>query len=123
LILSKTSFSQLKNLQHLEEISSTPSTHLERLLLSLQRANKKPCFKRILLFYVVQANTFKNLKTKFPKTFTRNLKNFSYTSNFNVETFNNSKNALSHTFLNFNVENLKKLEELSFTLLNLKLET
>jgi hypothetical protein len=37
------------------------------------------------------------------KTFTRNLKNFSYTSNFNVG-------------------KLKILEELSFTLLNLKLK-
>jgi len=51
------------------------------------------------------------------------LKNFSYTSNFNVETFNNSKNSLPHTFSNLNVENLKKLKELFFTLLNLKLET
>jgi hypothetical protein len=33
----------LKNLQHFEEISSTPPTHLERLLLSLQ-----PCKLKIL---------------------------------------------------------------------------
>jgi len=71
----------------------------------------------------LQANTFKNLKTSFPKTFTRNLKNFSYTSNFNVQTFNNWKNFRPHTFSNFNVEILKKLEELSFTFLNLKLGT
>jgi hypothetical protein len=64
----------------------------------------------ILPFYVVQANTFKKLKTSFPKTFARNLKNFSYTSNFNVETFKNSKNSLPHTFSNFNVENLKNLK-------------
>jgi hypothetical protein len=50
------------------------------------------------------------------------LKNFSYTSNFNGETLNNSKNSLPHTFSNFNVEKPQKLEELSFTLLNLKLE-
>jgi hypothetical protein len=37
-------------------------------------------------------------------------KNFSYTSNFNVETFNNSKNSPPHTFSNFNVENLKNLK-------------
>jgi hypothetical protein len=37
-------------------------------------------------------------------------KNFSYTSNFNVETFNNSKNSLPHTFSNFNIENLKNLK-------------
>jgi hypothetical protein len=52
-----------------------------------------------------------------------NLKSFSNSSNFNVEAFNNSKNFLPHTFSNFNVENFKKLKELSFTLLNLKLET
>jgi hypothetical protein len=38
-----------------------------------------------------------------------NLKNFSNSSNFNVETFNNSKNSLPHTFSNFNVENFKNL--------------
>jgi hypothetical protein len=52
-----------------------------------------------------------------------NLKSFSNSSNFNVEALNNSKNSLPHTFSNFNVENFKKLKELSFTLLNLKLET
>jgi hypothetical protein len=120
LILSKTSFSRLKNLQHLEEISSTPPTHLERLLLF---ATFYALPQKDSPFLCLQVNTFKNLKTSFPKTFTRNLKNFSYTSNFNVENFNNLKNFLPHIFSNLNVENLKKLEELSFTLLNLKLET
>jgi hypothetical protein len=66
--------------------------------------------KGFSFFMCIQANTFKNLKTSFPKTFTRNLKNFSYTSNFNVETFNNSKNSILHIFSNFNVENLKNLK-------------
>ncbi len=38
--------------------------------------------------------TFNNFKNSLPHTF----------SNFNVETFNNSKNYLPHTFSNFNVE-------------------
>jgi hypothetical protein len=34
-----------------------------------------------------------------------------HTSNFNVETFNNSKNSLPHTFLNLNVETLNNLKK------------
>jgi hypothetical protein len=64
--------STLKNLQHFEEVSSTPPTHLEKL----------------------QAP------------------------------FNNSKNFLFHTLSQTStLKTSKKLEELSFTLLNLKLET
>jgi hypothetical protein len=43
-ILSKTykrSFPHLRNLQHFEEISFTPPTHLKRLLLSLQPCKLK----------------------------------------------------------------------------------
>jgi hypothetical protein len=55
-------FHTWKNLQHFEEISSTPPTHLKVLqspcmdyhfLCNL--ANSKPFLKRILPFYVIQA--------------------------------------------------------------------
>jgi hypothetical protein len=54
--LEKQVFPHLKNLQHFEEISSTPPIHLEMdsyFLCNL--ANQKPSFKMILPFYVIQA--------------------------------------------------------------------
>jgi hypothetical protein len=48
----------LKNLQHFEEISYIPPTHLERLLLSLQSCKlKKASLKRILPFYAKPLTT------------------------------------------------------------------
>jgi hypothetical protein len=58
-------------------------------------------------------------KNSFWHTWNLNLsttwKNFSYTSNFNVETFNNSKNSLPHTFSNFNIETSKTWRTLFHT--------
>jgi hypothetical protein len=49
------SFSHLKNLKHLEEISFTPPTHLEMDSYSFcNLANKKASLKRIHPFYVMQ---------------------------------------------------------------------
>jgi hypothetical protein len=97
LILSKTSFSHLKNLQHLKEISSTPPTHLETLLLSLQPCKLKTFPQKDSPFLCFTSKHLKNSKKiGFPKTFTRNLKNFSYTSNFNVGNVKNLKTSLSH---------------------------
>jgi uncharacterized protein YjfI (DUF2170 family) len=51
-------FSHLKNLQHLEEISSTTLTHLEMdsyYLCNLANLKKKPSLKRILPLYAMQA--------------------------------------------------------------------
>jgi hypothetical protein len=84
---------------------------LERLLLSLQPCKLKAFPQKDSPFLCCTRKHFQKFKKQaFPKTFTRNLKNFSYTSNFNVEIFNNLKNSLSHTFSNFNVENLKNLK-------------
>jgi hypothetical protein len=57
----------------------------------------------------------KTRKTSFPKTFTRNLKNFSYTSNFNVGNLQNLKISLSH-FWTWNL----KLKDLKNTLSHLR---
>ncbi len=46
-----------------------------------------------------------------------------HTSNFNIESFNNLKNSLPHTFANFNVESLNNLKNSLSHTLNLKLET
>ncbi len=65
LIVSKTSFSHLKNLQHLEEISSTPPTHLERLLLSLQPCKLKASPQKDFHFLCYTRKHFQKLKNKF----------------------------------------------------------
>jgi hypothetical protein len=57
--------------------------------------------------------TLNNLKNSLRHTF----------SNFNVETLNNLKNSLRHTFSNFNVETLNNLKNSLSHPLNLKLET
>jgi len=51
-----------------------------------------------------------------------NLKNLAHTSNFNVETLNNSKNSLPHTFSNLNIETLNNLKNSLPHILNLKLK-
>jgi hypothetical protein len=70
---------------------------LERLLLSLQPCKLKAFPQKDSPFLCSTSKHFqKPFKTSFPKTFTRNLKNFSYTSNFNVGNLKNLKNSLSH---------------------------
>jgi hypothetical protein len=74
---------------------------LERLLLSLQPCKLKAFRQKDSPFLCCTNKHFQKLfkkkkKTSFSKSFTRNLKNFSYTSNFNVETLKNLKNSLSH---------------------------
>jgi hypothetical protein len=95
---------------------------LERLLLCLQPCKLKAFPQKDSPFLCCTSKHFQNFRINFPKTCTRNLKNFSYTSNFNVETFNNSKNSLPHIFSNFNVENFKnlKLKDLKNTLPHLR---
>ncbi len=50
--------SHLKNLQHFEEISSTPPTHLERLLLSLQPYKLKAFPQKDSPFLCYTSKTF-----------------------------------------------------------------
>ncbi len=45
---------------------------------------------------------------------------FAHTSNFNVETLNNLKNSLSHTFSNFNIETFNNLKNSCSHTLHLK---
>jgi hypothetical protein len=65
LILSKTSFSHLKNLQHFEQIFFTPPTHLERLLLSLQPCKLKAFSQMDSPFLCCTSKHFQKLKDKF----------------------------------------------------------
>jgi hypothetical protein len=116
LILSKTSFSHLKNLQHVEEISSAPPTHLERLLLSLQPCKLKPFPQKDSPFLCCTRKHFQKLKgNKFPKTFTKTWKTFLALQTSMLEISKNLKNFLSH-FWTWNLQ----LKDLKNTLPHLR---
>ncbi len=58
-------FPHLKNLQHFEEISSTPFTHLKRLLLSLKPCKLKAFPQKDSPFLCCTSKYFQKLKNKF----------------------------------------------------------
>jgi hypothetical protein len=80
---------------------------LHKLEISLKTCNNGKEFSLTHL----KLEAFNNFKTSLP-----------HTSKLNVETLNNSKNFLAHTFSNFNIETFNKLKNFLPHTFNLKLE-